>query len=128
MENTVKREADLQSPKAKEDFEKATAKGKDDMEKIKAAGIQPGQMLPRAPQAPEGALRPFDVLDAVGFAVCGEDKAWHWVKGKVITNNKVELTCDKVSAPHRRALRMGRQSGVQSLQQRRPARDTLPHG
>ena len=26
------------------------------------------------------ALRPFDVLDAVGFAVCGEDKAWHWAK------------------------------------------------
>jgi len=45
------------------------------------------------------ALRPFDVLDAVGFAVCGEDKAWHWAKGKVIANNKVELTCDKVSAP-----------------------------
>jgi hypothetical protein len=99
MENTVKREADLQSPKAKEDFERATAKGKDDMEKIKAAGIQPGQMLPRAPQAPEGTLRPFDVLDAVGFAVCGEDKAWHWAKGKMIANNKVELTWDKVSAP-----------------------------
>jgi sialate O-acetylesterase len=44
-------------------------------------------------------LRPFDVLDAVGFAVCGEDKVWHWAKGKVIGGNKVELTSDKVEAP-----------------------------
>jgi sialate O-acetylesterase len=265
MENTAKRETELQSPKAKEDFEKATAKWKDDVEKLKAAGIKPGQVLPRAPQPPEGwlkgnarpgnifngvmaptlgygikgviwyqgesnasrayeyaqlfpymieqwraewkqgdfpfywvqladfmaekpepvestwaelresqtktmklpntgqcvitdlgegkdihpknkhdvaarlvrwalvkdygmkfayrspefskleingdkavvafdlfgssTLRPFDVLDAVGFAVCGEDKVWHWAKGKLITNNKVELTCDKVSKP-----------------------------
>jgi sialate O-acetylesterase len=45
------------------------------------------------------ALRPFDVADAVGFAVCGDDKVWHWAKGKIIAGNKVELTCDKVSAP-----------------------------
>jgi sialate O-acetylesterase len=45
------------------------------------------------------ALRPFDVEDAVGFAVCGEDKVWHWAKGKIIAGNKVELTSDKVSAP-----------------------------
>ncbi len=44
-------------------------------------------------------LRPFDVQDAVGFAVCGEDKVWHWAKGKVLPPNKVELTSDKVSAP-----------------------------
>jgi len=265
MESTVKREADLQSEKAKEDFEKATAKWKEDVEKMKAAGLKPGQQLPRAPQSPEAwlhgnarpgnifngvmnptlgygikgviwyqgesnasraweyaqlfpymieqwraewkqgdfpfywvqladfmaekpepgdsswaelresqtktmslpntgqcviidlgegkdihpknkhdvaarlvrwalvkdygmkfayrspefskleingdkavvtfdlfgssALRPFDVQEAVGFAVCGEDKVWHWAKGKLVAGNKVELTCDKVSAP-----------------------------
>ena len=44
-------------------------------------------------------LRPFDVAEAVGFAVCGEDKVWHWAKGKLIGNDKVELTCEKVNAP-----------------------------
>jgi len=29
------------------------------------------------------SLRAFDVNEAVGFAVCGEDKVWHWAKGAV---------------------------------------------
>ncbi|MEO6741821.1 MAG: sialate O-acetylesterase, partial [Chthoniobacteraceae bacterium] len=45
------------------------------------------------------ALRPFDVTEAIGFAACGEDKVWHWAKGKLVAGNKVELTSDKVSAP-----------------------------
>jgi sialate O-acetylesterase len=45
------------------------------------------------------SLRPFDVLEAVGFAVCGEDKVWHFAKGKVVGTDKVELECDKVPAP-----------------------------
>jgi sialate O-acetylesterase len=45
------------------------------------------------------ALRTFDVPDAVGFAVCGEDKVWHWAKGSVKGDNKVELTCDEVEKP-----------------------------
>ncbi|MES2696522.1 MAG: sialate O-acetylesterase [Verrucomicrobiota bacterium] len=44
-------------------------------------------------------LRPFDVLDAVGFAICGEDKVWHTAKGKVVGGNKVEVWSDSVSAP-----------------------------
>jgi sialate O-acetylesterase len=264
MEATAKREADLQSPKAKEDFEKQTAQWKENVEKLKAAGLKPGQQLPRAPQSPDAwlkgnarpgnifngvmaptlgygikgviwyqgesnasraweyaqlfptmieqwraewkqgdfpfywvqladfkpekaepgdsdwaelreaqtktmklpntgqcvitdlgeakdihpknkhdvaarlvrwalvkdygmkfayrspefskleingnkavvtldmfgsALRPFDVQEAVGFAVCGEDKVWQWAKGKLLANNKVEVTCDKVPAP-----------------------------
>ncbi len=264
MEGTVKREGDLQSEKAKEDFEKATAKWKEDTEKMKAAGLKPGQQLPRAPQSPDGwlrgnarpgnifngvmnptlgygikgviwyqgesnagraweyaqlfpymieqwraewkqgdfpfywvqladfmaekpepgdsswaelresqtktmklpntgqcvitdlgegkdihpknkhdvaarlvrwalvkdygmkfayrspefskleingnkavvtidtfgsTLRPFDVQEAVGFAVCGEDKVWQWAKGQLLPGNKVELASDKVSAP-----------------------------
>jgi sialate O-acetylesterase len=45
------------------------------------------------------SLRPFDVLEAVGFAVCGEDKVWHFAKGKVVGADKVELESDKVPAP-----------------------------
>jgi sialate O-acetylesterase len=44
-------------------------------------------------------LRPFDVTDAVGFAVCGEDKVWHWAKGKIIGNDKVEVSSDQVEKP-----------------------------
>jgi sialate O-acetylesterase len=45
------------------------------------------------------ALRAFDVEDAVGFALCGDDKVWHYAKGKVIGKDKVEITCDKVPNP-----------------------------
>jgi sialate O-acetylesterase len=45
------------------------------------------------------SLRPFDVTDAVGFAVCGEDKVWHFAKGKIVGKDKVELTCDAVPKP-----------------------------
>ncbi len=44
-------------------------------------------------------LRPFDVLEAVGFAVCGEDKVWHWAKGRVFGTDKVQVWNDKVAAP-----------------------------
>jgi sialate O-acetylesterase len=45
------------------------------------------------------SLRPFDVDEARGFAVCGEDRVWHWAKGKLIGRDRVELTCDAVPAP-----------------------------
>lgn len=45
------------------------------------------------------ALRAFDVEEAVGFAVCGEDRVWHWAKGEVVGKDKVELTCDAVAKP-----------------------------
>ena len=44
-------------------------------------------------------LRPFGTYDLKGFAVCGEDKAWHWAKGKIVGDDKVELSCDEVPAP-----------------------------
>lgn len=44
-------------------------------------------------------LRPFDVKDARGFAICGEDKVWHWAKGKIVGKNQVEVWSDEVSAP-----------------------------
>lgn len=44
-------------------------------------------------------LRPFDVDEARGFAICGADKVWHWAKGKVVGADKVELSSEQVAAP-----------------------------
>ncbi|MSU50827.1 MAG: sialate O-acetylesterase [Opitutus sp.] len=44
-------------------------------------------------------LRAFDVAEVRGFAVCGEDRVWHWATGKVIAPDKVEVTSDRVAAP-----------------------------
>lgn len=44
-------------------------------------------------------LRAFDVVEAVGFTVCGEDKVWHPAQGKIVGNDKVEVWSDKVAAP-----------------------------
>ena len=44
-------------------------------------------------------LRAFDVAEARGFAVCGEDKVWRWATGKVIAPNKVEVASEQVAAP-----------------------------
>ncbi|MEQ1859277.1 MAG: sialate O-acetylesterase [Chthoniobacteraceae bacterium] len=46
-----------------------------------------------------GQLRPFDVLEARGFAVCGEDMAWHWAQGKITGADKIEVTCAEVPKP-----------------------------
>jgi sialate O-acetylesterase len=46
------------------------------------------------------SLRPFGVEEAIGFAVCGEDKVWHWAKGKILLpGDKIELTSDQVEKP-----------------------------
>ena len=45
------------------------------------------------------ALRPFDVAEARGFAICGEDKVWQWAQGKVLGGDKVEVWSDKVAKP-----------------------------
>ncbi|RFC45490.1 MAG: sialate O-acetylesterase [Verrucomicrobia bacterium] len=45
------------------------------------------------------ALRPFDVQEAIGFALCGEDKVWHYAKGTVVGDDKVEISSEKVPTP-----------------------------
>jgi sialate O-acetylesterase len=45
------------------------------------------------------SLRPFDVKEAIGFAVCGEDKVWHLANGNIIGGDKVEVSSDKVPQP-----------------------------
>jgi sialate O-acetylesterase len=44
-------------------------------------------------------LRPFDVEEAVGFAVCGADRVWRWAKGRVLAPDRVEVWSDQVAAP-----------------------------
>ncbi len=45
------------------------------------------------------SLRAFDVAEPVGFAVCGEDKAWHWAKGAVVGENQIEVASEAVGQP-----------------------------
>jgi sialate O-acetylesterase len=45
------------------------------------------------------SLRPFDVTDARGFAICGEDHVWHWASGKILGKNQVEVWSDEVAVP-----------------------------
>ena len=52
-----------------------------------------------SPRRSEPLAGPFDTADAVGFAICGEDKVWQWAKGKVIQPDKVEVSSDKVAKP-----------------------------
>jgi sialate O-acetylesterase len=44
-------------------------------------------------------LYTFDVPEARGFAVCGEDKVWHWAKGKQLSDSKIEVSCAEVANP-----------------------------
>lgn len=46
-----------------------------------------------------GGLYTFDTLDAIGFDVAGEDKVWHRGIGKLVGNDKVEVTSPAVAAP-----------------------------
>lgn len=44
-------------------------------------------------------LRPFDVAEPRGFAVCDEDKVWHWASGQVTATDKIEIWSERVSTP-----------------------------
>ena len=44
-------------------------------------------------------LRAFDVTEARGFAICGEDKVWRRATGKIIAPNQVEVSHPEVPAP-----------------------------
>jgi sialate O-acetylesterase len=87
MENTVKKESDSQSEKAKADFEASTAKWKEQVEKMKAAGLKPGQQLPRAPQSPDqwlhGNQRPGNIFCGVVNPTLGYGiKGVVWYQGE----------------------------------------------
>ena len=44
-------------------------------------------------------LRPFDTKDAKGFALCGEDKVWHWAKGEILGPDTVRVKSAQVAKP-----------------------------
>ncbi len=45
------------------------------------------------------SLQTFDVQEARGFAVCGEDKNWAWADAKIIGPDKVEVSSKAVAKP-----------------------------
>jgi len=44
-------------------------------------------------------LKAFDVTEARGFAICGEDKVWKWAAAKVVGTDKVEVSHPEIPAP-----------------------------
>lgn len=44
-------------------------------------------------------LYTFDVREAVGFVIAGEDKVWHNAQGKLLGRDKVEVWSDAVETP-----------------------------
>ncbi len=45
------------------------------------------------------SLRAFDVVEAKGFAVCGEDRVWHWATGRIVGRDRVEVSSEHVAQP-----------------------------
>lgn len=45
------------------------------------------------------SLRPFDVEEARGFTICGEDKVWRWAQGKIVAPDRVVVWSDDVAKP-----------------------------
>ncbi len=43
--------------------------------------------------------RPFDVPEPRGFAVAGEDKKFVWATAKILPDNRIEVSSDKVADP-----------------------------
>ena len=46
-----------------------------------------------------GGLVTFDVQQAIGFSIAGEDKMFVWAQAKVISPNQVEVWAEGVSTP-----------------------------
>ncbi len=44
-------------------------------------------------------LYTFDVQEARGFAVCGEDKKWHWAEAKLLGADQIAVSSKEVTKP-----------------------------
>ena len=44
-------------------------------------------------------LRTVDTDRPDGFAICGEDQAWHWASARIISDNQVEVSSEAVPLP-----------------------------
>ncbi len=47
----------------------------------------------------DSKLRPFDVNEALGFTICGEDKVWHPAVGTIKGADAIEVTSPDVATP-----------------------------
>ena len=45
------------------------------------------------------SLRAFDVTEVKGFAICGEDRVWHWATATIVGRDRVEVTSEQVANP-----------------------------
>lgn len=53
----------------------------------------------------DGGLQTFDVKEARGFAIAGDDRRWVWADAKLVEGNRIEVSSPKV--PHPVAVRYG---------------------
>jgi len=44
-------------------------------------------------------LRPFGVMEARGFALCGTNHVWHWATGSIVGDNQVVVSSPEVAEP-----------------------------
>src|SRR5690606_17622990 len=65
----------------------------------KSMEVKDGKVVLTFENVGSEGLYAFDTEEVVGFAVAGEDKAWHWATGKVVAPNQVEVTCAEVAQP-----------------------------
>jgi len=65
----------------------------------KAMEVKEGKALLTFENVGKEGLYAFDTQQAVGFAVAGEDKVWHWGTGTIVGADKVEVVSDKVAVP-----------------------------
>lgn len=65
----------------------------------KAMEVKEGKAMLSFDNVGAAGLYTFDTQEAVGFAVAGEDKVWHWGVGKIIAPDKVEVSSPAVANP-----------------------------
>ena len=75
----------------------------------------------------DGGFRPFDVDEPRGFAIAGADHKFVWAEAKIARPRQDRGLVRQGLRARRRPLRLGRQPGLQPLQQGRPAGHAVPH-
>jgi len=66
---------------------------------FKAMEVKGGKAVLTFKDVGAGGLYTFDTQEAIGFAVAGKDRIWHWAAAKVIGSDKVEVSCPEVADP-----------------------------
>ncbi len=87
MENTVRKEAEMQSDAVKKDYETKIAKWKADVDALRKAGLKPGQQYPPQPSSPNlwllGNARPGNIFNGCVHPTLGYGmKGVIWYQGE----------------------------------------------